>query len=83
MCLKGNQKLALSLNNLENQGHTFNWDHVEVVDTEARKYNRKVSEAIQIHIRLRNAKVYQQKGYDLPPIDMSLLRGEGVGPAHS
>ena len=46
--LKGNEKSALSSRNLETQEHTFDWDHVAVVDTAARKYYWKVSQAIPI-----------------------------------
>ena len=33
---KGNEKSALSTHNLRT-GHTFDWDHIEVVDTEPRR----------------------------------------------
>ena len=74
MVVKGNEKSALSTHNLSTS-HTFDWDHVEVVDTEPRKDRHKVTEAI--HIRLRNVDINQEQGYDLPPIYMHLLRKEG------
>ena len=48
---KGNEKSALSTHNLRTC-HTFDWDHIEVVDTEPRRNQRQVTEAI--HIRVRN-----------------------------
>ena len=71
---KGNEKYALSTHNLRT-GHTFDWDHVKVVDTEPRRDRGKVTEVI--HIRLRNADINQEQGYNLPPIYMPLLREEG------
>ena len=55
---KGNEKLALSTHNLRT-GHTFDWDHVEEVDTEPRQDQRKVTE-VMIHTRLEERK-YQPK----------------------
>ena len=71
---KGNTKSALSTHNLRT-GHTLNWDHIEVVDTDPRRDQRKVTAAI--HVRLRRADINRELGYDLPPIYMPLLRGEG------
>ena len=72
---KGNDKSALITHNLRT-GHTFDWYHIEVVDTEHRRDQRKMTEAI--HIRLRSTDINQELGYDLPPIYMPLLRGEGA-----
>ena len=51
---KGNEKSALSTHCLRTD-HTFDWDRVEVVDTEPKRDRCKVTEVI--HIRLRNADV--------------------------
>ena len=58
--VKGNKKSALSTHNLRT-GHTFDLDHIEVVDMEPRRDWRKVTEAF--HIRLRNADINQEQGY--------------------
>ena len=65
----GDEKSPLSTHNLRT-GHTFDWDHVEVVDTQPRKSRCKVTETI--HIRLRNVDISWEQGYDLPPIYMEL-----------
>ena len=44
---KCNEKSALSTHNLRT-GHTFDWDHVKVVDTEPRRDWCKVTEAIHV-----------------------------------
>jgi hypothetical protein len=72
--LKGNDKSALGTHYLETH-HTFDWDHIEVVDTETKKIQRRVVEAI--HIRLRDAQLNRDRGYDLPPIYLPLLRRGG------
>ena len=74
---KGNEKSALSTHNLRT-GHTVDWDHIEVVDTEPRRDRCKVTEVI--YIRVRSADINREQGYDLPPIYMPLLRGEGGTP---
>ena len=74
LMLKGNEKSALTTEN-HRTGHTLDWDHVEVVDTEPRRDQRKVTEAI--HIRLRNTDINREQGYDLPPIYMPLFRKKG------
>ena len=71
---KGNEKSARSTRNLRT-GHTFDWDHVEVVDTEPMRDRRKVTETI--HARVRKADINRELGYDLPPIYVALLREEG------
>ena len=53
--LKGSEMSALMSHNLETQGHTFDWDHVEVVDTVVRKYHQEAS--VAIHIRFRDVKI--------------------------
>ena len=73
--LQEGQKSALSTHNLRT-GHTFDWDHIEVADTEPRRERHKVTEAI--HLRVRNADINQELGYDLPPIYMPMLREEGA-----
>ena len=67
LVLKGNEKSALSTHNLRT-GHTFDWDHVEVVDTEPMRDLHKVTESIHIYIRLRNLDINREQGYDLPPM---------------
>ena len=64
---------ALSTQNLRS-GHTFDWDHIEVVNTKPRSDWWKATEAI--YIRVRNADINWEIGYDLPPIYMALLREE-------
>ena len=71
---KGSEKSAMSTHNLRTS-HTFNWDHIDVVDTEPMRDRRKVTEVI--HIRLKSADINRELGYDLQPIYMPLLRGGG------
>ena len=51
--LKVNKKSAMCIHHLDTQ-HTFDWDYVNVVNTEPTQYHHKVIEAI--HIRLKDSK---------------------------